>query len=150
MHHRRALALLTLTMILAAVLGTLIGSAEHVGPLHGMYCTTGFATTAGCDLTMQTGREYLLGELSMLLMVPLLAAVLSLITAGLTATHAKASEARIIRRMEAKLGHRPAQHTAVMTELRALRNLIAPTEPMPAVTNPPRRIPEPKTAKENQ
>lgn len=86
-HHVRALQLLGLTGALVLVFGALMGLAEHVSTWHGIYCTTGFATTAGCDLPMRTWQDYLLGEASMLLMVPLLTAVFSFFTTGLTASH---------------------------------------------------------------
>lgn len=86
-HHAKAAWLLVATAILVVFLGVLMGMATGSGPWHGMYCTTGFATTAGCDIPLHGWQEYLLGELSMVLVIPLWAAVFSFITAGLTADH---------------------------------------------------------------
>lgn len=86
-HHRSALRIVAVTAVMVVALGTLMGTAEHCGPLHGIYCTTGFATTAGCDLQLHGWQAYTLGELSMLLMIPLFAAVFSFFTSGITADH---------------------------------------------------------------
>lgn len=102
-HHRHAVAVLAVTAGMVVILGTLMGWAEHCGPLHGMYCTTGFATTAGCDLAIRTPAEYVLGELSMILMVPLFGAAFSLFTSGLA--DVAGSEARIKDHVNGALRH---------------------------------------------
>jgi len=104
-HHRGALRIVAATVALAVVFGVLMGMAEHCGTLHGIYCTTGFATTAGCDLQLQGWKAYALGEASMLLMVPLFAAVFSLFTAGLTSGQVEGTEKRIKSHVNGALKH---------------------------------------------
>jgi hypothetical protein len=86
-HHHRALGLLGVTAVAVVVMGFSLGTATHLGPLHGIYCTTGFATTAGCDIPLHGRLQYGLGELSMILMIPLYSAVFSFLTTALTADH---------------------------------------------------------------
>lgn len=104
-HHKNALRVIAATGVLVVVLGTLMGLAEHCGPLHGIYCTTGFATTAGCDLQLHGWRAYTLGELSMILMIPLWTGMFSYFTAGLAGNGLIASERRIKRHVNGALRH---------------------------------------------
>lgn len=90
-HHHRALCVFGGTWVLIVFMGVLTGFAHHVSAWHGIYCTTGFATTAGCDLPMQTTEQFILGWLSMVLMVPLLSSVFAFLTTGLTADHIDSS-----------------------------------------------------------
>ena len=86
-HHQRASHLIGLTALLVILLGIWLGHATGAGAWHGMYCTTGLATTDGCDLPLHGWQAYTVGELSMVLMIPLWTAVFSFIAAGLTADH---------------------------------------------------------------
>jgi hypothetical protein len=86
-HHHRALILLGVTVVLVILMGYLIGTATHAGPLHGVYCTAGLATTDGCDLALHGRLQYLLALASMILMIPLWSAVFSFLTVALTASH---------------------------------------------------------------
>lgn len=147
MHHRRAVATITAAAILDALLGALYAAATPGLPLwHGLYCALANAVTVGGDVSPVNSAGYAIQSVECLLVVPLFAATFSLFTSGLTATRTDASEKRIMQHIEVKLGGRAIRHTAVMTELRALRNLLAPTGPMPAITDPAGN-PEPKDAK---
>lgn len=86
-HHKRALALLAAVLVLDLAFGVAYGLHEHVGELHGIYCSTGIADTEGCDVT-PTGRAgYWLAFAMQLMMIPLCASILALVTTGLTADH---------------------------------------------------------------
>lgn len=86
-HHHRALALLGVTAVAVLVLGAVLGQVTHTGEMHGIVCTTGYATTAGCDIPLHGRLQYALAELAMVLMIPLWAAVFSFLTVALTASH---------------------------------------------------------------
>lgn len=85
--HRRALVVLCATVLLDAVLGTLYGLVDHIGVAHGLYCSTGIATTVGCDVVPVNGPAYVLSTLMMLTIVPLFSSMFSLFTSGLIASH---------------------------------------------------------------
>lgn len=85
--HKRALRLLGVTVLLDSVFGILYGMADHIGVLHGLYCSTGTATSVGCDVLPANGPAYVLSFLMMLSILPLFAAVFSFFTTGLTVAH---------------------------------------------------------------
>lgn len=93
-HHKRAFQVLLATVALDAVFGLLYALADHVHPLHGMYCAIGTATTVGCDVPPANGPAYVLSTVMMLTVVPLFAAVFSFFTSGLTADHVDAKTDR--------------------------------------------------------
>jgi hypothetical protein len=86
-HHRRAAVVLAVTVILNVILGTLYGFDDNIGVWHGLYCSTGIATTVGCDVPPNDVAGYVLSTLMMLLVVPLFTATFSLFTSGLVASH---------------------------------------------------------------
>jgi len=86
-HHHRALYVLLATLLAIVFMGVLTGFAHHVSTWHGIYCATGFATTAGCDLPMTSPEDFILGEVSMVLMIPLLTSAFSFLTTALLADH---------------------------------------------------------------
>lgn len=136
-HHRRAVATITAAVALDTLLGALYSAATPHLPLwHGLYCALANAVTLGGDVSPANTAGYVIQTVECLLVVPLFAATFSLFTSGLTATTTEASETRIMQRIDDKAGTQPAHHGAVMAELRALRNLITPTGPIPAATNP--------------
>lgn len=85
--HKRAAVVLAATVTLDVILGTLYGLDDHIGTWHGLYCSTGIATTVGCDVPPGTVTGYILSTLMMLLVVPLFTATFSLFTSGLVASH---------------------------------------------------------------
>lgn len=87
-HHKRALAVLGFTGLLDVVFGILYGLDDHIGIWHGLYCATGTATSLGCDVLPADGTAYVLSTLMMLTILPLFAAIFSLFTTGLVASHA--------------------------------------------------------------
>lgn len=87
-HHRRATRLLAFAAGLDAVLGAAFGQAQHIGPWDGLYFATVTATTVGYgDITPRGWLPHLLAVLIMCTVIPLFAAVYSLVTTGLTADH---------------------------------------------------------------
>ena len=90
-HHRRALKVLAVTVVLDVILGVLYGVAEHVHVLHGLYCAIGTATTVGCDIPPDNGPAYVLTVIMMLTVVPLWGATFSYFTSGLTSDHVDAA-----------------------------------------------------------
>lgn len=86
-HHKRALEVLAATVILDAALGAGYGYADHIGPLHGVYCATGTATTVGCDVSPHGWVAYALAFVMLLTIVPLFTSAFAFFTTGLTADH---------------------------------------------------------------
>lgn len=86
-HHRRALVILGFTVLLDVIFGILYGLDDHIGIWHGLYCATGTATSLGCDVLPADGTAYVLSTLMMLTILPLFAAIFSLFTSGLVASH---------------------------------------------------------------
>lgn len=86
-HHRRAVWLLGFTAFMVVILGLLLSMTTHTNPALGMYCSTGLTTTDGCPLAFRGWASYTIGELSMVLMIPLWTAVFSFVTAGIMADH---------------------------------------------------------------
>jgi hypothetical protein len=89
-HHKRALAILTVVVVLDVISGLLMAAAERVPAWHGIYCTFGITTTNGCDLVYTSSRAYAIASFAMILFVPLWAGVFSFFTTGLTADHVDA------------------------------------------------------------
>jgi hypothetical protein len=86
-HHHRALYLLGVTVVLVVVLGWLMGTVTRTGPIHGVYCTAGLATTDGCDIALHGRLQYGLALAAMVLMIPLWSAVFSFFTTALLVSH---------------------------------------------------------------
>lgn len=86
-HHRRALIVLCVLVLLDVGLGVAFGLAQGIGIAHGLYCATGTATSLGCDVAPHGWLGYALSSVEMLTILPLCAAVFSLLTTGLTADH---------------------------------------------------------------
>jgi hypothetical protein len=86
-HHRRGLAVLTVTLALDAGLGISYARLDRIPLAHGLYCALGTATTVGCDIAPRNPAAYAFSALMMLTVVPLFAAVFSFFTTGLTADH---------------------------------------------------------------
>lgn len=86
-HHRRALAVLILTILLDVALGAGYGYADHIGVPHGIYCATGTATTVGCDVSPHGWIAYALAFVMLLTIVPLFTSAFAFFTTGLTADH---------------------------------------------------------------
>lgn len=86
-HHRRALAVIGVVCLIDLASGVAYGLLERVGELHGIYCATGMADTEGCDVAPSGAAGYWLALGMQLSMIPLCAAVISLVTTGLTADH---------------------------------------------------------------
>lgn len=87
MHHKRALWVLGATTVLDVLLGLAYGSSDHIGAWHGLFCSTGYATTDGCDSVPHGWLSYVLAAIMMLTLIPLVGATWALVTTGLTADH---------------------------------------------------------------
>jgi hypothetical protein len=85
--HKRAVVVLGATVLLDVILGTLYGLDDNIGIWHGLYCSTGIATTVGCDVPPNDRLGYILSTLMMLTVVPLFSSMFSLFTSGLVASH---------------------------------------------------------------
>lgn len=87
MHHRRGVAVLTVTLAVDAALGIAYSRVDGTPLAHGLYCALGTATTVGCDIAPRTPAAYAFSAVMMMTVVPLFAAVFSFFTTGLTADH---------------------------------------------------------------
>jgi hypothetical protein len=88
MHHRTALRLIALAVLLDAALGAAYGQAMRIGTWNGLYYATGIATTSGNSPDTPVGwLPHALTMCMMCLIIPLFAATFSLVTTGLTADH---------------------------------------------------------------
>lgn len=111
-HHRRARAVLVVTVTLDMLLGLAFGYAERIGPWHGIYCATATATTVGCDVTPRGWLAYAVSFAMLFSIVPLAASVLALFTTGLTADHIDARHDSMKRHIRAAYqGHEPGPAT---------------------------------------
>lgn len=86
-HHKRAVAVFIVVLVLDALLGYVLALTEHVPAWHGVYCTVGLTTTDGCDLAFHHGQTYALALVAMVLFVPFWTGVFSLVTTGFIADH---------------------------------------------------------------
>lgn len=86
-HHKKALRVLAVTVVLDVALGAAFGYSTHTGFWHGVYCATGTATTVGCDVDPQGWLSHVVSAIMMLTIIPLFASVFSFFTTGLTADH---------------------------------------------------------------
>lgn len=101
---RRAAWLLAATVALDILLGSAFAAAEHVPLGTGLYFATTTATTVGYgDVTPHGWLPHLLAVAVMLTVVPMFAAVFSLVTTALTTAHVRASEDRIKKHVEKRL-----------------------------------------------
>ena len=79
MSRGRNLLLAAVACIIAGGFG--LAFTEHLGPLRGLYCSVGTATTAGCDVTAVLPWARVVTASLMLVAVPLLAAGFAEVTA---------------------------------------------------------------------
>lgn len=86
-HHRRALLVLGVLVLLDIFLGVAFGLVMGLGAWHGLYCATATATSLGCDVASHGWLAYTLTAVEMLTILPMFAALASFFTAGLTADH---------------------------------------------------------------
>ena len=86
-HHRRALRVLLAAVILDMFLGSLFSAVQGTSVWEGLYYATGTATTVGADITPRGTWPHVITVIMMITVIPLFAAVFSLLTAGLTADH---------------------------------------------------------------
>lgn len=86
-HHKRALAIISVAVVLDAALGVAFAAAEHVSVPDGLYFATTTATTVGYgDVVPHGWAAHLIAVTIMLTVIPLFAATFSLLTSGLTST----------------------------------------------------------------
>ena len=109
MNHRRA-ALLTIlaAALLDVVCGLAYAAAEHQPIGQSLFCGVANAVTEGSCPAPATVAGHLIELVEFVLVVPLVAAVFSLLTSGLTATHVRAAERRIKAHVEK---HAPGKDT---------------------------------------
>lgn len=88
MHHRRAIWLFCLVVVLDQAFGVLFGYADHVGIFNGMYFAVTTVTTVGYgDIVPHGWAAHLVAVGIMILFVPLWASIFSLVAAGFVADH---------------------------------------------------------------
>lgn len=115
-HHKRALTVLWVAVLLDVVFGILYGLDEHIGIWHGLYCATGTATSLGCDVLPAGGTAYVLSTLMMLTILPLFAAIFSLFTSGLVATHVDTKTDRQTQDLKGHVDTKTTQQTQDLKE----------------------------------
>ena len=103
MKHRTAWRVISLAVACLLLLGWLHARAMHWPLWHGEFCALANGVTDGCDTAPANGYAYLVYTLEYCIVVPLLAATISLFTSSATADHVKAAEGRIKDHTEAKL-----------------------------------------------
>lgn len=87
-HHRRALKVVTLAVLLDAALGAVYAQAMHISTWNGLYYATGIATTSGNSADLPHGwLPHAVTVLLMITVIPLFACTFSLVTTGFTADH---------------------------------------------------------------
>ena len=95
-HHRRALIVIAVALVLDAACGAAFSAVTPGLPLwHGLYCALANAVTVGGDVPPANGAGYAVTAAECSLVVPLFAATFSLFTSGLTAGHVRRAERRI-------------------------------------------------------
>jgi hypothetical protein len=88
MHHRTALRVLILAILVDAALGVAYAASMSISVWDGLYYATGIATTSGNSPQTPVGwLPHALSMSMMCLVIPLFAAAFSLVTTGLTADH---------------------------------------------------------------
>jgi hypothetical protein len=115
LHHKRALGVLGVTVVLDVILGILYGIDDHIGIWHGLYCATGTATSLGCDVLPADGAGYVLSFLMMMTILPLFSAIFSLFTTGLMTNHV---DAKTEQQTTALKGHVDAKTEQQTTEIK--------------------------------
>lgn len=87
-HHRTALRVLALAVLVDAALGVAYAVSMRIDVWDGLYYATGIATTSGNSPNVPVGwLPHVLTMGMMCLVIPLFAATFSLVTTGLTADH---------------------------------------------------------------
>lgn len=101
MNHRRAAIL---TILAAALMDVACGLAyaftEHQPIGQSLFCGVANAVTEGSCPPPSTVAGHLIDLVEFVLVVPLVAAVFSLLTSGLTSVHVRAAEDRIKQHVE--------------------------------------------------
>jgi hypothetical protein len=90
-HHRIALIVVLVALVLVAADGLAFAGVEHITPWHGIYCVWMTAITVGGDVA-PTGPGYLCLALAPF---PLVAAAFSLFTSALSAVHIRGIHERL-------------------------------------------------------
>lgn len=109
-HHNRAVRLLALAIALDTIFGLAFGQADGVGPWRGLYFATTTATTVGYgDIIPHGWLPHLLSMLIMITVIPLFAAVFSLVTTGLTANHLDFRHEELRERLHLYFGEHPGE-----------------------------------------
>jgi hypothetical protein len=87
-HHRRALKVIALAVLLDAALGAVYAQAMRISTWDGLYYATGIATTSGNSSDLPHGwLPHVVTMLMMTTVIPLFGCTFSLVTTGLTADH---------------------------------------------------------------
>ena len=86
-HHRRALLVVGVTLVLVGADAELFSFAERVPYLHGLYVILANAETFGGDIGPTNTLGYIANVIVLLLLIPLVAAVWALLTSGFTEEH---------------------------------------------------------------
>lgn len=106
MNHRRAAIL---TILAAALMDVACGLAyaftEHQPIGQSLFCGVANAVTEGSCPPPATVAGHLIDLVEFVLVVPLVAAVFSLLTSGLAGMHTAASEERLKAHLEERLHH---------------------------------------------
>lgn len=106
-HHRRALLVITVALLLDAAAGVWFAAAQHLPVRSGLAWALGTATTAGSRYSPVNGWGDLIQAAAQVTVIPLFAATFSLFTSGLTSAHVRRSEDRIREHIENRLRHHP-------------------------------------------
>ncbi len=94
-HHRIALIVIAVALVLDAGLGLAFAAVQHLPAWHGLFCGLANAVTDGGDVAPATGAGYAITAAEYLLVVPLFAATFSLFTSGLSAIHIRGLHRRL-------------------------------------------------------
>ena len=107
--HRTALLVIAAALTLDALLGYAYSAAMHIPVWLGLYNSLANAVTLGGDVAPVGVWAHVVNALEAFTVIPLFAAALSLITAGITsenvASHVQGAEARIKAHLEERLRH---------------------------------------------
>jgi hypothetical protein len=125
--HRRAVTVLTVSLVLLAADSAAFSAAEHIPLWHGLYVIMANAETFGGDVGPSNTAGYICNTIVLLLLIPLLGAAISLITSGLTETQVKKSaadmkdhhETRLAEMEERIKAHAAEQHEKLMRHVSA-------------------------------
>lgn len=96
-HHQIALVTVGAAVVLDTGLGLAYGSAEHIGPWHGLYCALATAVTVGGDIPPVNSAGYVIMALICATVVPLFGASFSLFTSALSSVHLRPVHRKLAR-----------------------------------------------------